>query len=151
MANQFSGVNAIFFYAKQLFEQIANHDKTMVQEYIFGLGIFQIVITLISGLLLDKFGRRPLMLVGSAIVVVSLTSAFFVSSVLHLPQSYIAVFVFAHIMGFSLSLGPISMLYASEIMPDISIIILLAWTFTFMVASISNMMITALGLSLIHI
>jgi hypothetical protein len=31
LANQLSGINAIFFYAKQLFEKIAKHDKTLVQ------------------------------------------------------------------------------------------------------------------------
>jgi hypothetical protein len=30
LANQLSGINAIFFYAKQLFQQIANDDKSLV-------------------------------------------------------------------------------------------------------------------------
>ena len=63
-ANQLSGINAILFYAKQVFEQISNGDKIVAQQYTLYLGLLQVVVTFISGFLINRFGRRTLMLVG---------------------------------------------------------------------------------------
>jgi hypothetical protein len=35
--------------------------------------------------------------------------------------------VFIHIIGFSISLGPVSMIYVAEIMEDISIVVKIIW------------------------
>ena len=80
------------------------------------LGLFQVVITYFSGLFLDKFGRRFLMLLGQSIVVMSLIGAFLATDIFHQSSKVVALFIFLHILGFSISLGPISVLYAAEIM-----------------------------------
>ena len=75
--NQLSGINAIIFYANQLFSTISNGDADEAVKLSFELGVFQIVITVISGLMLDKFGRKTLMIVGNVIIVMSLLAGFF--------------------------------------------------------------------------
>ncbi len=64
VANQFSGINAILFYAKQIFEQITSSNKELAAKYTFYLGVLQVIITFISGFFINKFGRRTLMLIG---------------------------------------------------------------------------------------
>lgn len=64
LANQFSGINAILFYAKQVFEHITNNNIELANSYTLYLGILQVVITFGSGFLINRFGRRSLMLFG---------------------------------------------------------------------------------------
>lgn len=113
ISNQVSGVNAIFFYAKQLFTNLTGGDQGWVQKDLLGLGIFQVLLTLMSSFLLDKFGRRSLMLTGMSILVFSLFGAFFATDVFNMGSGIIVFFIFLHIFGFSISLGPICGLYAS--------------------------------------
>jgi hypothetical protein len=64
-------------------------------------------------MVLDKFGRRFLMLVGQTIVVMSLIGAFLATDIFHQSSKIVALFVFMHILGFSISLGPIGVLYVA--------------------------------------
>jgi len=61
---QFSGINAILFYSNQLFLDISHGDADYAVKKSLHLGIFQIVVTLISGGVMDRFGRRTLMICG---------------------------------------------------------------------------------------
>lgn len=127
-SNQICGINAIFFYAKQLFTTLTNNDQDAVKRDLFGLGVFQVMMTFVSSIFLDRFGRRSLMLVGLTIVVGSLFSAFLATDVLNLSSGIVVFFVFMHIFGFSISLGPICCLYASEIMQDIGFVLIMMWS-----------------------
>jgi len=62
IANQLSGINAIIFYAKQLFEQVS--DSKTALKYTYYLGVLQVVVTFFSGFLINNYGRRTLMLFG---------------------------------------------------------------------------------------
>ncbi len=112
-ANQVSGINAIFFYAKQLFTVLTNNDQSAVLVYLFGLGIFQLVLTYVGAFLLDKFGRRSLMLIGMLIMDVSLFAVFAAKDIFGLPPPIVAFMIFTHLLGYSISLGPIVSVYAS--------------------------------------
>jgi MFS family permease len=74
LANQLSGINAIIFYAKQIFEHIVDKEQALMNTYY--LGLLQMVVTFVSGFMIDNYGRRSLMLAGTGIVVFSLISAF---------------------------------------------------------------------------
>ena len=115
--------------------------------YLLSLGLFQVIITYFSGLFLDKYGRRYLMLIGQSIIVFSLIGSYVALDIFNLGSNVIVLFVFLHILGFSISLGPISVLYVSEIMQDISIMIILLWVLTLIVSLISDFMINQLGIS----
>lgn len=54
--------------------------------------------------------------------------------------------MFAHIIGFSLSLGPVSMLYVAEMMEDMSVVIGVVWGLTLGVSMASEVMIKELGI-----
>lgn len=80
----------------------------------FYLGIFQIIVTIISGTLLDKFGRKTLMAFGDLLITFALISGYLMINVLEgIDSKWIGVVIFLHIGGFSLSLGPVTILYIS--------------------------------------
>jgi MFS family permease len=76
LANQLSGINAILFYARQVFEHITNHNSLLSKQYTLYLGLLQVVVTFASGFLINRFGRRTLMLLGETMVVSSLLIGF---------------------------------------------------------------------------
>jgi len=72
--NQLSGVNAIFYYAPKIFVMAgAAHESAMLQSVI--IGFTNLVFTMLALLIIDNFGRRKLMLVGSFGYIVSLFAA----------------------------------------------------------------------------
>lgn len=76
------------------------------------LGFFQVICTIIGGLLVNRFGRRPLMLTGMTIIFLSLFTGAIVTNLVEDHESITVFVVFMHVLGFSVSLGPITMLYA---------------------------------------
>lgn len=119
-------------------------EQALVNTYY--LGLLQVLVTLVSGFMINSYGRRSLMLVGSSIVVASLILAYvFDSEVFHSEKTVIGL-IFLHIIGFSLSLGPVTFIYAAELMENISFILIVNWVLTIMVSLLSEIMIKAIGI-----
>ena len=71
--NQLSGINAILYYAPHIFRMAgAGQDSALLQSVIVG-GI-NLVLTMAAMLVIDRFGRRKLMIVGSVGYIVSLAT-----------------------------------------------------------------------------
>ncbi|WP_160151521.1 sugar porter family MFS transporter [Microbulbifer sp. ALW1] len=71
VSQQITGINAVYFYAPTIFEQSGvGTDAAFVQAV--WVGIINIVFTLLAMALIDRLGRKPLMLIGLAGVVVSM-------------------------------------------------------------------------------
>lgn len=88
----------------------------MANMFSFAIGLILTVTALISGGILDKFGRRPLLLYGHGVCIISLVflSTFKIINLVFLNNFVILLFVF----GFGMSLGPITPIYTTEILPD---------------------------------
>ncbi len=146
--SQFSGINAILFYSNQLFLDISHGDVGYAVKKSMHLGIFQIIVTLISGGVMDRFGRRSLMICGETMIIVALLTGYYMldfdKESLWDPQ-YVTYAIFVHMAGFSLSLGPIAVVYISEIVTDISPYMTLMWIETILISFVSNIMIEKFG------
>ncbi|MDZ8117812.1 MFS transporter [Pontiella agarivorans] len=70
IAQQLSGINAILFYAPTVFEQLGGGTNTAFQQTVW-VGLVSVVFTLAAILLVDKLGRRPMILFGLLWVMVS--------------------------------------------------------------------------------
>ncbi|NCT91713.1 sugar porter family MFS transporter [Cellulomonas sp. APG4] len=71
MFQQFVGINVIFYYSSTLWQQVGFSEADSLQQTVI-TSVTNIVVTVVAISLVDKVGRRPLLLVGSAGMVLSL-------------------------------------------------------------------------------
>lgn len=71
---QITGINAIFYYAPTIFEQAGGStDASFLQAIVVGLT--NLVFTLVAIRLIDKLGRKPLLIIGTSAMAISLSMA----------------------------------------------------------------------------
>jgi MFS family permease len=71
-SNQFSGTNSILYYAKQLFNKVTDNDLHLTQLLIILLSVVQLLAVIMSTQIIDKIGRKVMILRGQASVSVCL-------------------------------------------------------------------------------
>ena len=114
--NQLSGINAFLYYAPRIFEEGGLGESTSLLSSV-GIGITNLVFTIIGVTLIDKQGRRNLMYYGSFGYIISLSlvaCAFFFQWGGLLIPIFLFLFVAAHAIG----QGAIIWVYISEIFPN---------------------------------
>lgn len=115
--NQFAGINAILYYAPKIFEQAGiGKDSAMLQSV--GVGLTNLVFTMLAMSLIDKFGRRTLMLVGSVGMIVFLILC---ASVFSHPEGVgnkLLIYIGGFIAFFAFSQGAVIWVFLSEIFPN---------------------------------
>ncbi|MED6210610.1 hypothetical protein PIB30_065761 [Stylosanthes scabra] len=124
LLQQLSGINGVLFYATTIFENAGIQSSSAATV---GLGAIQVIATGITTWLVDKSGRRLLLIISSSLMTVSLlvvSIAFYLEGVIyedsHLHNILATVSVVGlvvMVIGFSLGLGPIPWLIMSEILP----------------------------------
>jgi MFS family permease len=73
---QITGINAIFYYAPTIFEQAGGStDASFLQAIVVGLT--NLVFTFVAIALIDKLGRKPLLLIGTSVMTIALLMATF--------------------------------------------------------------------------
>jgi len=114
--NQLSGINAFLYYAPRIFEEGGLGESTSLLSSV-GIGVTNVVFTLIGIALIDKQGRRKLMYYGSFGYIISLSlvaCAFF----FHWGGLLIPIFLFLFIAAHAIGQGAIIWVYISEIFPN---------------------------------
>ncbi|KAK6151781.1 hypothetical protein DH2020_014416 [Rehmannia glutinosa] len=121
---QASGNDAVVYYTPEVFKAAGIRNRRGLVGVTVIMGIAKTSFVLISALYLDHYGRRPLLLLGSIEMAVSLAGLGLGSKFLehreHKPIWAIAlcvVTVCADVSFFSIGLGPITWVYSSEIFP----------------------------------
>jgi MFS family permease len=73
---QITGINAVFYYAPTIFEQAGGStDSSFLQAIVVGLT--NLIFTLVAIWLIDRLGRKPLLLIGSSFMTIALLMAAF--------------------------------------------------------------------------
>lgn len=114
--NQFSGINAFLYYAPRIFE-IAGLEKSSALLSSVGIGITNLIFTLIGLSLIDRFGRRQLMYIGSIGYIISL-SAVAVAFTLGIKGMAVPMFLFLFIASHAIGQGAVIWVFISEIFPN---------------------------------
>ncbi len=114
--NQLSGINAFLYYAPRIFEEGGLGESTSLLSSI-GIGVTNLIFTIVGVSLIDKLGRRNLMYYGSFGYILSLSlvaCAFFFKWEGILIPLFLFVFIASHAIG----QGAIIWVYISEIFPN---------------------------------
>lgn len=114
--NQFSGINAFLYYAPRIFE-IAGLEKSSALLSSVGIGVTNLVFTLIGLSLIDRFGRRQLMYIGSIGYIISL-SLVAVALTLGIQGMAVPIFLFLFIASHAIGQGAVIWVFISEIFPN---------------------------------
>lgn len=113
--NQLSGINAVIYFAPRIFEMTGLGKETALLSTA-GIGIINLIFTIGGWWLIDRFGRRVLMYIGSAgyIVSLALTGMAFYNEAYALVPLYIFAFIASHAIG----QGAVIWVFISEIFPN---------------------------------
>ncbi len=123
---QITGINSVFFYAPMIFEQSGiGTDAAFMQAVL--VGIVNLVATIVAIMLIDKLGRRPLLITGLVIIVTSmilLAYAFGSATIgadgelTNMNPTLILIGILSFVAGFGISLGPVMWVLFSELFPN---------------------------------
>lgn len=113
--NQFSGINAFLYYAPRIFE-IAGLEESAALLSSIGIGLTNLVFTLIGLAMIDRFGRRTLLYVGSIGYIISL-SLVAIAFTLEWQGMAVPIFLFLFIAAHAIGQGAVIWVFISEIFP----------------------------------
>ena len=116
MFNQFSGINAFLYYAPRIFEEAGLGESTALLSSI-GIGVTNLVFTLLGVFLIDRLGRKVLMYIGSIGYIISL-SLVSIAFFLNWEGLAVPIFLFLFIASHAIGQGAIIWVYISEIFPN---------------------------------
>ncbi len=117
---QFTGINTIIYYAPSIYKLAGLSSNSVSILATAGVGLVNMLMTIIAVVLIDRVGRRSLLIVGNAGMLLSLLSLS-LSFLMH-SNSEILKWVgvgstFSFVSFFAISLGPIFWIIISEIYP----------------------------------
>lgn len=116
MFNQLSGINAILYYAPRIFEMAGfDHAEAYLQPvYIGGANL---LFTLLAMTVIDKFGRKKLLLTGCVgmVIFLALTANAFASAE---TSKAVLFYLIGFIAFFAFSQGAVIWVFISEIFPN---------------------------------
>ena len=116
MFNQFSGINAILYYAPRIFEQSGLSSADSLLQSV-AIGVVNLIFTFIGFLLIDKAGRRKLLAFGSAGMAVCLGIVTYMFFVNNFEGYFLLVTILFYIAFFGMSTGAVIWVLISEVFP----------------------------------
>ncbi len=135
---QVTGINVFLYYAPEIFKKVgAGTDTALLQT--ITVGAVNLLFTVVAIYTVDRWGRRPLMLVGAAGMSLCLfamgTASFFGRA-----EAWLLFLILGYIACFALSVGPVTWVILSEIFPTrirgraLSLCTFCLWTANFLVS-----------------
>ena len=116
--NQVSGINAVIYYAPRIFED-AGLAKSSALLSSVGIGLVNLVFTMLGLLWIDRFGRRFLMFIGSIGYIISLSLvALAFSNGTSDGGMTIPILLFVFIAAHAIGQGAVIWVFSSEIFPN---------------------------------
>ena len=114
--SQFCGINAIMYYSSKIFEAAGGGKNAAFTSSVW-VGLINLLFTFVAIGFVDKAGRRPLLLIGTAVQALALG---LVGWMFHTGQTGVGLLlcVILFIAAFAMAMGPIGWLLCSEIFPN---------------------------------
>lgn len=143
--SQVSGINAVIYYGPSILDKAG----FSLGEALGGqvtIGLVNVVFTFVAIFTVDKWGRRPLLILGITLAVISLAIIGILFYMNLTEGPWILIFILLFISSFAFSFGPVSFIIISEIFPTairaqaVSLGILSMWIANFFVGQMTPVM-----------
>ena len=116
MFSQLSGINAVLYYLNDIFT-LAGATKVSGNLQAIAVGATNLVFTLLAMSVIDKFGRKKLLLIGTVGLGICLSLIAFVFYT-HTHLDWLVWLLMAFIASFAMSQGAVLWVYISEVFPN---------------------------------
>lgn len=135
---QVTGINVFLYYGPEIFKNLGDGTNAALLQTVI-VGAVNLTFTIAAILVVDRLGRKPLMILGSAGMGVSL--AFLgLAAYLQRTEVWVLTFMLTYIASFAIAIGPVTWVLLSEIFPTkvrgraMAIATLLLWLANFVVS-----------------
>jgi sugar porter (SP) family MFS transporter len=151
---QITGINTVIYYAPTIFEFAGFNSASVAILATMGVGVVNVLMTIVSIKVIDRIGRRALLFIGLAGMVIALGALGFAFKLTALSGAlkWIAVgSLVLYIASFAVSLGTVAWVIISEVFPlkirgrAMSLATMSNWIFNFTVAMTFLTLIEKLG------
>ncbi|MGB8193554.1 MAG: sugar porter family MFS transporter [Chitinophagaceae bacterium] len=115
--NQLSGINAIIYFAPRVFE-LAGIGKDAAFLQSAGIGLVNLLFTMLGLYLIDRLGRKKLMLIGSIGYILSLSAVAAAFYFNYMGGMIVPVLLFIFIASHAIGQGAVIWVFISEIFPN---------------------------------
>ena len=114
---QITGINTIMYYAPKIFANVGqSNDSALLQTILIGGN--NLIFTLVAMVLIDRFGRKLLIVAGSAGMMLMLSGLSFLYFTNQTSGVMVLVFIMAYCAFFAASLGPTLWVVTAELFPN---------------------------------
>jgi len=113
---QFVGINAVLYYAPLMFKNMGSGTDTALLQTVI-VGAANVLFTLVATVTVDRWGRKPLLILGALMMAVSMLALGWMFQN-HTEGSMLLYAAIFYIAGFALSWGPVVWVLLSEMFPN---------------------------------
>ncbi len=113
--NQTAGINAVIYFAPRIFE-MTGLGKSAALLSSAGIGAVNFAFTFLAINLIDRYGRRTLMWIGTVVLILTLSLVSY--SFFTQQFKFVPVYLFTYVGFFGLSQGAVIWVFISEIFPN---------------------------------
>jgi sugar porter (SP) family MFS transporter len=112
---QVTGINVFLYFGTEIFKKMGSETNAALLQTVV-VGVVNMTFTIIAIWTVDKLGRKPLMMIGSAGMGISLL-AMGLAAYFQRTELWMLLFILGYIACFALSVGPVTWVILSEIFP----------------------------------
>jgi SP family arabinose:H+ symporter-like MFS transporter len=148
--SQVSGINAIIYYGPRILDEAG-----FTLGHAFGgqvtIGIVNVVFTFVAIFTVDKWGRKPLLLLGVSLAVIALVAIGILFRMNVVNGPWILLLILLYIASFAFSFGPVCWVIIGEIFPTsvrgraMALGTLSLWLANFLIGQLTPMMLDGIG------
>lgn len=143
--SQVSGINAVIYYGPSILDKAGFSLGAALGGQVT-IGLVNVLFTFVAIFTVDKWGRRPLLILGISLAVLSLAIIGFLFNQNITEGPWILIFILVFIASFAFSFGPVCFIIISEIFPTairaqaVSLATLSLWIANFFVGQLTPVM-----------
>jgi len=112
---QVTGINVFLYFGTEIFKKMGSETNAALLQTVV-VGTVNLTFTIVAIWTVDRLGRKPLMMIGSAGMGISLL-AMGLASYFGRTELWLLLFILGYIACFALSVGPVTWVILSEIFP----------------------------------